>query len=229
MFRARTGPLAEERLSTAPGRASGEAFRLVDGSVSPWASTSSSGAALPLIGYEPVQACELFRARPRTRLSTCGSRPPAQAGQLPQRLFFLGQEACRPVPVSASLPAGSFARLPRPQSQRHRHAASAQPRTRRGDPMLCMAGDTHHLRTVHMGPSVHLVAGGGGAFLHGAEDDPPTQEVPLVEFPGPRASRATSGPGSLARCDRWRREFIPHLLLAILFGPRSTWAFARGR
>ncbi len=57
------------------------------------------------------------------------------------------------------------------------------------DPTLLLAGDIHHYERSHEGRSVHVVAGGGGAFLHGARiaKDDAAYGV-LAEFPGPRAS-----------------------------------------
>ena len=85
--------------------------------------------------------------------------------------------------------------------------------------MLCIAGDTHHYERWQDGSSVHLVAGGGGAFLHCAPmARGKRRRLPLVEFPGPAASRA------LLSAVPWRvasggAGFIPHLSLAVLFAP----------
>ncbi|MET0591640.1 MAG: hypothetical protein ABW133_03000, partial [Polyangiaceae bacterium] len=87
------------------------------------------------------------------------------------------------------------------------------------DPMLCIAGDVHHSERWTMGPSVHLVAGGGGAFLHGARmTRPEGMRAPDVEFPGPKGSVALLShvPWHVAS---GRGGVIPHLLLAVLFMP----------
>jgi len=60
----------------------------------------------------------------------------------------------------------------------------------REDPTLVLAGDIHHYERSEEGPSVHVVAGGGGAFLHGARVAGEAKYEILSEFPGKKASRA---------------------------------------
>ena len=55
-------------------------------------------------------------------------------------------------------------------------------------PTLLLAGDIHHYERSEEGKSIHVVAGGGGAFLHGARIAKDGAYPILAEFPGPRAS-----------------------------------------
>jgi hypothetical protein len=55
-------------------------------------------------------------------------------------------------------------------------------------PTLLLAGDIHHYERSTEGPSMHVVAGGGGAFLHGARVAGDGAYPIVSEFPGPRAS-----------------------------------------
>lgn len=55
-------------------------------------------------------------------------------------------------------------------------------------PTLLVSGDVHHYERSEEGPSVHVVAGGGGAFLHGARVAKNGLYKMLAEFPGPKAS-----------------------------------------
>jgi hypothetical protein len=55
-------------------------------------------------------------------------------------------------------------------------------------PTLLLAGDIHHYERSEEGPSIHVVAGGGGAFLHGARIAADGEYPIRSEFPGPRAS-----------------------------------------
>jgi len=55
-------------------------------------------------------------------------------------------------------------------------------------PTLLLAGDIHHYERSAEGPSIHVVAGGGGAFLHGTRVAGNAAYAMDVEFPGPRAS-----------------------------------------
>jgi len=57
------------------------------------------------------------------------------------------------------------------------------------DPTLFIAGDIHHYERSSEGPSLHVVAGGGGAFLHGARTARRGAYRIDAEFPGPRASK----------------------------------------
>ena len=57
------------------------------------------------------------------------------------------------------------------------------------NPTLLLAGDIHHYERSAEGKSLHVVAGGGGAFLHGARIAKDDAQYPIdAEFPGPRAS-----------------------------------------
>ena len=55
-------------------------------------------------------------------------------------------------------------------------------------PTLLLAGDIHHYERSTEGRSIHVVAGGGGAFLHGARIAKEGAYAVDAEFPGPRAS-----------------------------------------
>jgi hypothetical protein len=55
-------------------------------------------------------------------------------------------------------------------------------------PTLLLAGDVHHYERSHEGPSIHVVAGGGGAFLHGARIAGGGAYQVEAEFPGKKAS-----------------------------------------
>ncbi|WP_394849456.1 hypothetical protein LZC95_18665 [Pendulispora brunnea] len=57
------------------------------------------------------------------------------------------------------------------------------------DPTLFIAGDIHHYERSAEGQSLHVVAGGGGAFLHGARTARRGAYTIDAEFPGPIASK----------------------------------------
>ena len=56
-------------------------------------------------------------------------------------------------------------------------------------PTCLIAGDIHHYERSNEGPSIHIVAGGGGAFLHGARIAKGGEYAIESEFPGPSASK----------------------------------------
>jgi hypothetical protein len=217
MFRARTGPLAEERASTAPG-----AERPVRHFVS-WMEAFAMGKhlvkrrALPVIGYEPVQRASYFALALAPGVDLWGVDRQLRQINFQQRRFFWDRRSAAP---SQSL----LLCLPDPLRVNldHNHSGTAMLQALNldpgRDPMLCLAGDSHHYERWHLGPSVHLVAGGGGAFLHGAPMVRTKKKRPLIEFPGPRTSLAL-----LAHVP-WRvatggAGVIPQLLLAVLFAP----------
>jgi hypothetical protein len=218
MFRARSGPLAKERASAAPG-----AERPVQHFVS-WMEAFAMGKhivkrrALPLVGYEPVQRASYFALGLAPGLDLWGVDRQLRQINFQQRRFFLDQRSAAPAhSLLLCLPDPLFLYLePSTIGTEMLQALDLDPAR---DPMFCIAGDVHHYERWKMGRSVHLVAGGGGAFLHGARMSR-TGKMPRpdVEFPGPRASRAllSEVPWRVAT---GRGGFIPHLMLAALFAP----------
>ena len=89
------------------------------------------------------------------------------------------------------------------------------------EPHFVLSGDIHHYERLEDGPTLHVTAGGGGAFLHPACPDAPGRMRPTLSWPGPRASAA------LLRQVPWkvavgRSGLIPHILLLALYGPVLT-------
>jgi hypothetical protein len=215
MFRARQGALEEDRPTTAG------AERPVAHLVS-WMEAFAMGRhvvkrrALPLVGYEPVQRASYFALTLAPGLDLWGVDRQLRQVNFQQRRFFWDQRTrapdhalllCLPDPLRAYFTAN-------PPGTDMMQALALSPNR---DPMLCLAGDVHHYERWHMGPSVHLVAGGGGAFLHGARVRR-GKRVPVTEFPGPRASAALlyQVPWRVAS---GRSGLLPHVALALFFGP----------
>jgi hypothetical protein len=173
--------------------------------------------ALPLVGYEPVQRASYFALSLAPGLDLWGVDRQLRQINFQQRRFFWDRRSeapsqalllCLPDPLRAYLD-------PNSSGMGMLRALGLNPSR---EPMLCIAGDTHHYERWQIGPSVHLVAGGGGAFLHGAPIARARRRAPIVEFPGPRAS------GALLFRVPWRvatggAGLIPHLSLALLFSP----------
>ena len=214
VFRARSGPLEEDSGTAAPGaerpsNTSSRGWRHLR-----WASTWSSGAR--------------FRS---SAMSQCNARATSRCRSLRGSIFGASIGSFDKS-TSNSVASSGIAGTPRPRTRFScacpipARLPRAEPATALAmlraldldperDPMLCIAGDTHHYERWQMGPSVHLVAGGGGAFLHGAPMARGKRTSPTaVEFPGPVASRALLSASSLAgrirrapgssRTCRWR-------------------------
>jgi hypothetical protein len=87
-------------------------------------------------------------------------------------------------------------------------------------PHFLLSGDIHHYERSNEGGTLHVIAGGGGAFLHPA---------PVVggrrraerRWPSSAESRALLGsvPWKIAR---GRSGFLPHLIFAALFAPAMS-------
>jgi hypothetical protein len=174
--------------------------------------------ALPLVGYEPVQRASYFALGLAPGLDLWGVDRQLRQINFQQRRFFSDRRSAAPShSLLLCLPDPLFLYLePSTIGTDMLQALNLDPAQ---ESIFCIAGDVHHYERWEMGPSVHLVAGGGGAFLHGARMSRSDKTlVPDVEFPGPRASRALllGVPWHVAT---GRGGFIPHLLLGALFTP----------
>jgi hypothetical protein len=218
MFRARSGPLAKERASAAPG-----AERPIEHLVS-WMEAFAMGKhvvkrrALPLVGYEPVQRASYFALALAPGIDLWGVDRQLRQINFQQRRFFWDRRSAAPSnSLLLILPDPLYLYLqPSPIGAEMLQGLDLDPAY---DPMLCLAGDVHHYERWRTGPTVHLVAGGGGAFLHGARIARHEQmRPPEVEFPGPAATRKLllQVPWRVAT---GRAGIIPHLCLAALFAP----------
>ncbi len=85
-------------------------------------------------------------------------------------------------------------------------------------PHLVLSGDIHHYRREVDGQTLHVTAGGGGAFLHPAQMAHRNGRQAIAEWPGPEQSRA------LLFQVPWRvaagsSGILPHLAGLIAFAP----------
>lgn len=84
-------------------------------------------------------------------------------------------------------------------------------------PHFVLSGDIHHYRREMEGPTLHVTAGGGGAFLHPAAIAA-TGQKPVAEWPNARQSRALlwQVPWKIAT---GRSGALPHLAIGALLLP----------
>jgi hypothetical protein len=84
-----------------------------------------------------------------------------------------------------------------------------------------LSGDIHHYRREQDGKTLHVTAGGGGAFLHPAAIRPRGKLKAQVEFPSVAQSRRLLRrvPAKVAL---GRSGFLPHLAFLALFAP-TLW------
>jgi Calcineurin-like phosphoesterase len=157
-----------------------------------WAEAFASGeavhkpGALAFAGYVPIQHASYFRLPVARGLEFFGVDRQLRRVDARQQAFFKSREGSSRVVILPD-PARAYGEE-QPHGVASLAAIGVVPSR---DPTLVLTGDVHHYERSREGRSVHVVAGGGGAFLHGARiaADGATYARD-VEFPGPRASRA---------------------------------------
>ena len=102
----------------------------------------------------------------------------------------------------------------------------------RSDPTCYLTGDSHHYERREVGPSMHVIAGGGGSFVHGTRvNRHPRGRKPACAFPDAKTSRqlAASVPFQLVL---GTAGVLPHVGCATLaalqlsmfgIGPLAGW------
>ena len=173
-------------------------------------------AALPLEGYTPVQSASYWALRLAPSLDLWGVDRQLRSVDFIQRTYFAderedgarGRIIVVPDPVHAFLE-------PNPPGVEIMEALDV---SLEGDRVLVLSGDTHHYCREDVGSSMHVTAGGGGAFLHPARITRRGHTAPRAEFPGPRTTL------SLALRIPWlmangRSGFLVHAFFALVYLP----------
>ncbi len=157
-----------------------------------WARAFASGkqvqkpGAMAIAGYVPVQQASYFRLPLARGLELFGVDRQLRDVDRRQRAYFASPRGAGRV-VLLPDPARVWGET-RPPGEGALAAIDVVPAR---DPTFVLSGDIHHYERSREGPSVHVVAGGGGAFLHGARVSERGARYPRdAEFPGPRASWA---------------------------------------
>lgn len=172
---------------------------------------------LVLDGYEPVQSASHFALPLAPRLLAVAVDRQLRQIDTRQREFFrrvlAGRRDERPL-VLLPDPAYAFGE-PRPNGVGMLEALGLDPAR---EPCFVLSGDVHHYERHTVGASLHVTAGGGGAFLHPAPIAREGRLAPEVEFPDAAQSR------TLLRGVGWkvalgRSGLIPHAALVALFLP----------
>ena len=139
--------------------------------------------ALALAGYLAVQRASYFRLPLAPGLDLFAvDRPLKRIDPRQQAYFGIAGAAARLVVMPDPARAWGEAR---PNGNASLQSLGIVMAT---SPTLLLAGDIHHYERSAEGPSMHVVAGGGGAFMHGARIAKDAAYETIAEFPGPRAS-----------------------------------------
>ncbi|CAN5230237.1 hypothetical protein BH09MYX1_BH09MYX1_12230 [soil metagenome] len=139
--------------------------------------------ALSLYGYFPAQRTSYFRLPLARSLDLWGVDRQLRQIDVRQRDYF------RSAPRHGRLivlpdPARAWGEK-RPHGVASLDALDLRPESQK---LYVLSGDIHHYERSDEGASVHVVAGGGGAFLQGARIAKGARYRIDVEFPGPKAS-----------------------------------------
>jgi hypothetical protein len=174
-------------------------------------------STLPLEGYVPVQDASYFGLRLAPGLDLWGPDRQLRAVDFEQRAFFaqLRDEGHgRGLVLVMADPAQAFLE----PSQAGVDICGALDVDLKSDGVLVLSGDTHHYCREHVGRSVHVTAGGGGAFLHPARIARRGMPAPAAEFPGPKTclALALQIPFQILH---GRSGFLVHLAVGLLYVP----------
>jgi hypothetical protein len=141
--------------------------------------------SVALAGYTPVQRASYFRVRLTPDLDFWGVDRQLKSIDPRQRAYFASAPPARGRLVVFPDPARAWGEV-----RKHGAASLESLGIRPGKmPTLLLAGDVHHYERSREGPSLHVVAGGGGAFLHGARVAKNAAYEIEREFPNAKASK----------------------------------------
>jgi len=119
-----------------------------------------------LVGYRPVQEASYWLLPLAPNLDVWGVDRELRTMDFRQRLFFNRRKATgaaeRRILVAPD-PAIAMGETNRPGADILRACGL----NLKQDPVCFLTGDSHHYERRVVGPSMHVIAGGGGAFLHG--------------------------------------------------------------
>ena len=184
-----------------------------------------------LIGYRAVQEASYWLLPLAPGLDLWGVDRHLRSMDFRQRLFFDERRAARPdarrILVS---PDPAFA-MGEPNSP-GQHILKACRLSLKSDPTCYLTGDSHHYERREVGPSMHVIAGGGGSFVHGTRVHRYARgKTPACAFPDAKTSRrlAAEVPFRLAL---GTGGLLLHVLCAVLaalqismfaLGPLAGW------
>ena len=142
-----------------------------------------------LIGYRAVQEASYWLLPLAPGLDLWGVDRHLRSLDFRQRLFFDERRASRPgarrMLVSPD-PAIAMGEPNAPGEQ----ILKACGLSLKADPTCYLTGDSHHYERREVGPSMHVIAGGGGSFVHGTRVHRyPRGKTPACAFPDAKTSR----------------------------------------
>jgi hypothetical protein len=171
---------------------------------------------LGLLGYDALQECSYFSLPLADDLDLWGIDRQLRALDFRQRSYFARRKEHAPerkILLVASDPAIAFGE-PNLAGQRNLRGADVDFER---DRVLYLTGDMHHYDRYVIARSMHVTAGGGGAFVHGTRMAPPWPGVreSACSYPDRRASKALLFRMPL-RMMVGEAGFLPHMVFGAL-------------
>jgi hypothetical protein len=170
---------------------------------------------LVLDGYEPVQEATYWALPLAPGLAMWGADRQLRKVDFRQRTFFQDRRSEAPdetVLFIAPDPAIAYGEPNAPGAK----ALAACNLSFAKDRVFYLTGDMHHYERREVGRSVHVTAGGGGAFVHGTRIGLPTaMGPPLVAFPDATTSRLLVAQVPL-KLMAGKAGFLVHIACAIV-------------
>lgn len=173
--------------------------------------------ALELIGYSPVQGASYFALPIAPGILLLAVDRQLKRVDARQERYFKAQ-------LNSRLAASPWVMLPDPvyafgaRSDAGAGMIESLGLSLQARSHFVMAGDIHHYCRQQVGPTLHVTAGGGGAFLHPAPITPRGDVKAAVDWPDAAQSKF------LLRAVPWkiaigRSGILPHLAFLALFAP----------
>ncbi len=137
---------------------------------------------LSLSGYRAVQEASFWALALAPSLDLWGVDRQLRNMDFRQRIFFSARRASarpRKVMFTAPDPAVVYGEPNEPGAK----LLDACSLSLRRDRLLYLTGDAHHYERYDVADSMHVVAGGGGAFLHGSRVAPYRTRAPVCVYP----------------------------------------------
>jgi hypothetical protein len=170
---------------------------------------------LVLAGYEPVQETTFWALPLAPGLAMWGADRQLRKVDFRQRSFFQDRRAQEPndaVLVMAPDPSIAYGESNDPGAR----ALAACNLSLTDDRVFFLTGDMHHYERRTVGRSLHVTAGGGGAFVHGTRIGLPTaMGAPTVAFPDAATSRLLVAQVPL-KLMAGKAGFLVHIACAIV-------------
>ncbi|MFO0677491.1 MAG: hypothetical protein U0169_13230 [Polyangiaceae bacterium] len=169
---------------------------------------------LGLLGYEAVQECSYWSLPLAPGLDVWGADRQLRRIDFRQKIYFgrrLEKIGPSRILFCSADPAMAFG---------ERNSKGARMLTSVGlelgkDPIFFLSGDMHHYERRDVGKSVHVIAGGGGAFLHGTRVSPSPSGPAACAYPDAATSRRLVLKVPV-RVMFGSAGFLPHMAFAVI-------------